>query len=757
MKDRLRFPLEVRCLTVACLLSLGLGAGMRASAQSAPASATSDSSETLAEVVVTAEKRTQNLQTTPITAQVLSEQDLENKHVDNLQSLQLIAPSLSVGEAGVTESVNIRGIGLGVSSPAAAMGVALYRDGVFQGPLLSSEPLFDMADVQVLRGPQGTFVGSNSTGGAILFKSKDPDFNDVNGYIQLADGNYGDVAATGAINTPISDTLAARIAFNISSRNSFFKETGDVGVGGEFRHPGNSVQNNLRLSLEWRPNDNLTILSKTAYNRHDTDGLAHVVSPANPYYNGAPLSFNLTYNVPDTIYDEVAYRQSLQADYKFDDGTTLRAIAGYTHVSAPYIDDFDSSSSPGTATLSPATGVFNNQASERTLTQEVDLISPSGGKFDWTVGAFHFWDVSTAGIDITEPSPPTGILSDAPNYKEAYAGFGQVEYKLLDDLQVLAGLRYTQSKARDTGSETLLGLAPFPIVLDQSADESDSATTGKVGVNWTVNSNQYVYAFGAKGYKSGGINGPASPNFAPETVYDYELGLKSSFLDSHVRTQINSFYMDYKNLQLTSYIPPPTVGGLGGANGVLNAGQSTIWGIEAQIQARLGGLGFDASISSVNSKLGKTLYIDNTKLPGTGNVPLGPQCASGAASNPPTCFDYGPYTQNLSGGPNPYSPKLTANAGAEYDFKLGHGDTLAPRIDYTFISSQYQTILVNSANYIPSHSLVNASLTYGNGPWQVQAYGTNLANTLYIVGYTYGPSYFLGNPRQFGIRVTRQF
>src|SRR5262249_32503683 len=129
----------------------------------------------------------------------------------------------------------------------------------------------------------------------------------------------------------------------------------------------------------------------------------------------------------------------------------------------------------------------------------------------------------------------------------------------------------------------------------------------------------------------------------------------------------------------------------------------------------------------------------------------------GVLSNPPNCFDYGPYRQDLAGGPNPYSPKWQINATMDYDFDVGGNGTLTPRLSYSYTASQYQTIRIAPPNYIAAHSILDASMTYQNDKWNIEAYGSNLRNTLYIVGYTYGPSYFLGRPRQFGLRVTREF
>ena len=124
----------------------------------------------------------------------------------------------------MTANVNIRGIGLDSGSPAVVPGIATYRDGLWQPPILITDTLYDVDSVQVLRGPQGTFVGSNSTGGAIFINSHDPDFNGVHGYAQLQAGNYSDVGFQGAVNLPIDDAWAARVAFDEEQRDSFYND-----------------------------------------------------------------------------------------------------------------------------------------------------------------------------------------------------------------------------------------------------------------------------------------------------------------------------------------------------------------------------------------------------------------------------------------------------------------------------------------------------------------------------------------------------
>jgi iron complex outermembrane recepter protein len=382
--------------------------------------------------------------------------------------------------------------------------------------------------------------------------------------------------------------------------------------------------------------------------------LAHVLSANSQYYVPGPLSYTLDYSIPNTVYDEEGVREALEVSYTFPDGINLRSISGANTAHVWYLDDYYSTS--------VVSGSFANNVHERVISQEFNLLSPADQRLKWVVGSFYFYDPAEVIVQIDEPTAPTTIQPDTITYKAATADFGQVTLDMVAGLQLQAGARYTASRAHETGTTTLIGIARVPIVEPQNTWENDSGSTGKVALNWTITPNEFAYVYAAKGYKAGGVNGGDEPSFAPETVYDYELGLKSTLTDDHIRTQIDAFYMNYQSLQLSSYIVPS---GPGGVVGVTNAGKATIDGFEGQAQSRFGSLGVDLNFAYVHSSLGKTLYVNPNLLPGQGNVPLGPQCPPGGASSA-GCFDYGPATSNLSGRETPYSPQLTISGGIEY-------------------------------------------------------------------------------------------
>jgi iron complex outermembrane receptor protein len=215
------------CLSASALTVMGSGLAVAQTTPNAASGSTANPTS-VAEVVITAERRTTRLQNTAIAATVLNEKQLITSGVMTIDQLQFVSPSLTVNNFGQGNNVDIRGIGKGEHNTQTGTGVVTYRDGVASFPgYFQEEPYYDVSDVEVLRGPQGTFNGQNSTGGAIIVNTVNPSIGGgYNGYLYGHYGNYDDVGLQGAVNLPISSTLAARVAFNTDYRNTFYNITG---------------------------------------------------------------------------------------------------------------------------------------------------------------------------------------------------------------------------------------------------------------------------------------------------------------------------------------------------------------------------------------------------------------------------------------------------------------------------------------------------------------------------------------------------
>lgn len=743
--------------SVAICVVLGeLSLGM---ARAAEIPTTEASSASLEEVVVTAERRSQNIQTTSIAMTALSGEEIANKGVRDQTDLQFAVPSLSMTQVGFTENVNIRGIGINLQSPVVVSGVALYRDGLFYpGNILADEPYYDVADVEILRGPQGTFVGQNSTGGALLVTSKSPTLDGTHADIEVQAGNYQEVQVRGAVNLPLSDTWGARVAFNHESRNSFFEN-----LGSRLVQPGKIDQTNMRFGLLFTPNDSFSALWKSEYNTNSTDGYPQRPIPGTVYASLAPADpWKLNYDRTDLRNDERSVRTGLEIKYRLPNGISIRSISGFQYGQLSILFDEDATNAPTSG--SPLPGSYQPQfIHERVTTQEIDVLSPEKGFFRWVLGGsymhrdvpveFTTYTQAGAGTPFPVGTPVEAIDVAINNPSDASGVFGQGTFELTDALELQAGLRYSHDWIGSRGRivvEPNLGNGLVPVAtVPNTTPFSDHNVTGKIGLNYKLDASNFLYAFAAKGYKTGGPNPASTVVFQPETVWDYEAGWKATLLDGHMRSQLGGFYMSYDNFQAQEL---NIITG-GGQQTVFNLqGTSRIYGAELQVQGRVSAWSFDAAASYVHSSLGNAQAIDLRTLPNGANG-LGPQCAVGQTAN---CFDYTPYFQDIAGSQNPYSPKFSANVGAQYALQLPRG-ILTPRLDFSYIGRQFTTVFNNPAlDLLEPRHLLNAQLTYQVNAWQIAIFGTNLTNQTYVAGQQ-GNNEFLGAPRQYGVRAGASF
>jgi len=696
-----------------------------ATAQPAPAEEKTDPKDSKVEkVVVTAERRSTALQRTPISATVMTGEDLENKGVTNVDQIQFISPSAAVNNFGQGIDFNIRGIGKAEHNTQTMTGVITYRDGVATFPgYFTAEPYYDIARIEILRGPQGTFVGQNATGGAVFVTSNNPVIDGgYHGYIVGQVGNYADFGLQGAMNIPVSDTFAARVAFNGETRDSFYDITGP--------HTGNDglAMASGRVSLLWQPSTHFTALFKTDYNFLDFGGY-----PADPVLR-LNDPFEITANAEHYARDKFL-RSSLKLDYSFDDGTTIRSITGYQWGNSAYRTDLDGTS--------VGINTFRDSVDETIWSQELNIISPDDAAIRWVVGAFFQTDLHDflpdAFVVHTPPPGPGDYILEGINAVQGRAVFGQLGFNLTQDLELQLGARWSDSWTKNEGFISQYGL---PILMRQSEKYDD--VSGKVSLNWTVDDSNFLYGFVATGFKPGGLNvdvglGPPAP-FDSEKVTSYELGWKSGMFDGNVRTQLSAFYNNYEDFQVIIGYPAFPVFGF-----ELNVPDTTtMYGVELQAEAVFGNFSADMGLGWMHSELGEFYATD-------------PRAASFLPCNPAT----GPVSATciaLEGRDQTYAPEFTFNIGAQYIFEIGDSDTLTPRINYGHVSQQWATLFENPArgDRIEERNIINAQLAWSHGEWLATLYGTNLTDQHYVGAINTGLR-FAGPPRQYGLRIAKTF
>ena len=686
----------------------------------------------LEEIVVTAQRRAENLMNTSIAATAIQGDDLNGKAITNFVDLQFAAPSLTITDALLSKSVNIRGIGLASGSPAVTNGVATYIDGVFQPPIAGTGSFFDIQDVEVLRGPQGTFVGSNSTGGAVFINSRSPILEEFDGYAEATLGNYSARGLQAAVNAPISSIFAMRFAGNYQYHDAYYNDIGPM-----HNEPGKLDEKSGRISALLQT-DKFKGLLKVSETDMKTGGYA--VQPIGTMASGADI-YTVEYDSV-TKNDEKADQATLELNFTLPGDITLRSISGYQNKRAWNLYDLD-----GTATTVPPSWQ-DQYVRERVYTEEINLISPTEGAIDWVTGAYYQrnkidLDIDQGAIDIV-----------AYDDKVTRGIFGQIGYKLTETLKLDFGMRYSDYEVEQEGAVTLKPGMAFPgspemVLSNLAGNHDDSAPTGKLALNWTVNSNNLLYGFVAKGYKAGGFNSENS-EFGPEYVWNYEAGWKSTMLDGHMRTQSAVFWMDYSDFQIDR-IDINT-----GQNGLINITDGTVKGFEFNAQGQFEAIGFDMAYSYVDSELSRFMYVNIREL--EGQTILYPSCDLVPGGIPgTTCTDYSGAIAISDGTSMLYSPKHTFNAGVNYTFYLENGMVLRPRINYSYIAGQWITL-----NYDPvldrlkSHGLLSTTIALNALKWHVEVYCNNLLDKEYVAGQFISTESY-GRPREIGVRVSYNF
>jgi len=757
------FWLSASALAFACC---GAAAAQTAPPAGGDTSADQSASDTTPDIIVTAQRRAENLMTTAVSGSVLTGTDLANKGVTNVDALQFAMPSVTVNNFGQGNDFNVRGIGKAEHNTQTTTGVITYRDGVPTFPgYVQGEPYYDVANVQVLRGPQGTIVGQNATGGAVFVNTNDPIIGGgSHGYVQAQYGNYNDLGAQGAINLPISDTFAARVALYGERRDGYYNITGANG----FPYHGNNNKLGLaagRLSLLWKPFDGFSILSKT-----DVGYLNFGAYPATPYWqtfktlpNGSPNPrysdlFNITANAPESARDKFV-RSILKIEYDTPSGLKFRSVTGIQNANTQYEADLDGTSSNfvNPFTNAPvANTYFYDTVTETQISQEFNIISPDNQRFTWLVGAFGLWNsyffpkpYSNFTINVCYPATFAACLYQLQgrNPERNLAVFGQAGFNITDNLKIEVGGRYTASRSTNhVDVHQYADALGNPVYIRDDQTVKTDNFSYKVSLGWKASSSQYLYAFVATGFRPGGLNVPVGLGlpapFEPEKVTSYEAGWKGNFLGGKIRTTVTGFYNDYKNFQVIIGYPTFPTFGI-----ELNVPHATkIYGGEAEAEFNFGDFSLNAGINILHSELG-TFYASDPRVASTGACnPL-----TGGLPAATNCI-------NLAGRRQTYAPNSTFNVGAEYRFRVGDKDKIIPRLNFGHVGNQWATLFENASlgDRLGDRNILNAQLAWQHGSYTITGYATNLTDQHYAGALNSG-LYFAGPPRQYGVKVLKIF
>ncbi len=678
-------------------------------------------------VIITANKRAENLQEVPVAVTAIGGEQLQDLGVTDVLDLNALAPSLQIktDDNAANPKIFIRGIGLNDFNPNTASAVAVYTDGVYIGsPLAQMGQFFDLERVEVLRGPQGTLYGRNTTGGAINVISRKPgDEFEADAYVEY--GTFNSITTEAGVGGPIiPGLLGYRVAGTYVTNDGYTlnRLTGNYG--------NNADRGSLRGTLSWTPSDNLEGLFQVRYGRSKGGSILaynRSLLPASPAQAGpdgfcAPQFYtsgqctdlagypNTSTNLYQGDYhlegkDEVE-TYGASATFTWDLGDmSLISVSGYDHADRDDVEDTDA----GPTDIVTA----RYRAKQWAASEELHLQSNGDNALDWVVGVYLAHDdldsnsyldvfrVANSGDPATDLSQGIGVFGwPFTQETDSSAAFGQVDYDITDRLTATVGLRYsaddksfrydaTYASVPDTGSASLF-------VVDDS--KKFDSISGRLGLKYQFTDDLNAYATYNRGFKSGGFFGgqTTDPNalvpYNDEKVDAYEVGLKSQLFNGMVTANLAAFFYDYQDLQVYTLIVDPNTQLT--VQNFTNASNAEVSGLEAELTATpMDGLDLSLSASFLDAKY-KDFQSDGD--------------------------DY-------SGNTLPNAPETSINASARYEWAIFGGEASAQG-DVAYRTKVYYD--TRNVERLSDGERTFVNLRFGwkpdSGDWELGLFGRNI-------------------------------
>jgi iron complex outermembrane receptor protein len=682
-------------LNASALAMAASGAMMTAQAadvpQTMPAPENADPTGNMtADIIVTAQNRQQSVQDVPIAISVISGEQLAAAGVTDVASVEKISPSLQITSDTTATRVTVRGVGTLSNGESQDQSIAVNIDGEYiNRPTILNAATFDMERVEVLRGPQGTLYGRNSTGGAVNFITRKPG-KDFGVNASATYGNYNQVIAQGGVDVPLGDMGAIRIAGIYSDRDGYNKHNNSgsfVSLPQFTARKGNrSGDDNTwgaRATLRLTPMDGLTIDATYEHAEQKiipaSQAYANMNLPANapgancqlngyievgvttPGVQCIPQNTNFLTKINRNTYD--APLSGLGIFNLKSDAIRGRLAYDFGAATLTYTGGYRSTTTDGDLGLGPVYYNKNWGSSVKTHSHELRLNGDAGG-IQWQTGVFYFNEKQDTNTGLYNPFiGPNGSYINyfrRPTTSQSWSAFGQVEVPVTETLTAVGGLRYTKDKRRavfnNYGFQFNSGLvektapAAVPLNLRYKGDRFNYL----VGLNYKPNADTLIYGKMSTGYKAGGFD--AVGTFKPETNTAYEGGLKLNF-GSNSRNQFNiaGFYYDYKDLQNDVLLDAAL-----GAQ-TFNSGKATIYGIEAEAVIQLSDNDrFNATFNYLSAKYDQFIASYAVLNPANSN-----QTSLLIADNP-----------DLAGNRLGQTPKFVIGMGYEHIFNLGSAGTI---------------------------------------------------------------------------------
>ncbi|KAF0812649.1 Pesticin receptor [Andreprevotia sp. IGB-42] len=667
----------------------------------APLAHAQDGDGSVPEVTVTAQHKVENLQKTPIALSVFGEQQLEDQKIESVRDLAGRVPNLNMPRSSIsysTQTYSLRGIG--ESDPIQEAAVAVYADDLYIPRAISSMLDFnDVEQVEVLRGPQGTLYGRNSSAGAIRVITRDPDEN-TRGFVQVSGGNFDALNVRALISGPIKDDVlfGSLSLIHLSRDGTSWNPTRDQYVN---NIDVTAVRGKLRAKPAAGWDVQLTVNGLA--DRSDTTSYTPQQQPPGQY---DPW---VTYSSLDPKNHLNQGSGVLRALYAIDDHLQFKSVTAYSAFDQPV--DYDNSGQ--------AAQIQQNliKYKQHYFTQEFQL-NGSYDRYDFTAGLYYYhenFEANRNNNTYVAASKKTSRLGEySTTVTDSIALYGQGDYRITDALRTTAGIRFTREQKDFDYTHYLLNPAQQIIGRDFAAQDSEawSSITPKLGVDyqWNPTTNQYAYV--ARGFKAGGYDNraptylAATTPFSPETVTTYETGLKSELFDRKLRLNTALFYNSYDDLQATA-LDPAT-----GANQRFNAAKAHTWGVEVESAATVArGLSLQFNLAYL-----KAVYDDFANAGGPGT--------------------------NAAGKDLTFSPHWSASAAVSYVVPVELPGVLRFNADIQYQTSSYANAMNTQPYLIPAQKFINGNISYlsADSRWLTRLSVSNLLNDAYAQSSAYVPS-----------------
>jgi len=771
---------HLRCSTCVILVGASVLTGLTHAVAAAQTSI--DQSVQLEEIVITAQKRTENLQQVPISAQVIGGQAIAEQNFNTLEDLSRTVPSVQVSSGFFASNLYIRGVGSNAENAAVDQSVSTFNDDIYHGRSRLSEATFlDLDRIEVLKGPQTTFFGNNAIAGALNIITKKPS-NTFDASARGLYGMFGQYALEAAVGGPLTDVLSARVAV---TRNG--DDRGWIDNINTDQHVPRI--NNLagRVTIDFHPDETLDAALKIEASQHrqsGTDGDPRQfvncppAAPLTPGFGGVggQCAEAIALGVPVGVNSNTVSLVSGQGNQlsTFEPVLTLnfhRWDHTFTSVSGVNSYHYDATIDQGNLPVP----FFSSQLPEKyhQFSQELRVASPVDQPIEYMAGGYFQTDQLDSAYENNAPflnfigglvpplAPylPLAVMNDFTQKERVYSIFGSVSWNATDRLKFNAGLRGSKVNKDliggvtfGTGTKPYGGFVPVPSSIapiytalgfgpdgtSPSVSRSDHAWMPSANIQYQLDTQSMIYLSYSRGFKAGAINGPSALNppeqilVNPEHVNAYELGLKSKWLDNRLLFNLDVFRSDYQDLQVFSQVFIPIANTF--SSELTNAAQSRSQGAEFETQwAATQYLRFSANVT----------YLESYYVSFRNSSPSNLQtfCAQpGVQAITPQCAIYPtpvPATLDASGQPTSYAPRWSGSVTAGYTVPLFAGYKFNTLLS-PFFTSKYNSSNFYGDQYIRgTDSYVRLDARFGiespDAHWAVDLIGKNLTDRVIVI------------------------